>query len=74
MGKAVAVVLVLAGLAVIARLDRGGHVDLAHLEGHAFGLGLRVELTVRRSRERRSPAPPDACVLPDSVLEAWPWR
>ncbi len=77
MGRVVAVVLVLAGLAVFARLDRGGHVELGHVEGHVFGLRLRVELTLTPSRNARSatiaPAvPPEACALPDSLWEARP--
>jgi hypothetical protein len=78
MGRVVAVVLVLAALAVFARLDRGGQVELGHVEGHVFGLELRVELTFTPARNARSAtialaAPAAAaCALPDSLWEARP--
>jgi hypothetical protein len=77
MGKVVAVLLVLAGLVVLARLERGGSADIGHVEGHVFGYQFRVDLTFMRSRDGRSPtatpvALPDAYVLPDSLREVTP--
>lgn len=78
MAKTIAVLLVLIGVAVFARFHGDGPLAHGDVVARAFGVELRVDLSL--ARPKAAPVPTTrspigaACVVADTLTEALVWH
>jgi hypothetical protein len=68
MGKAAAVLLALAGIVLLGRLGRDGHLARTDAVARILGYGVRVEVTIERPHHLADAAAP-SCRLPEDRVQ-----